>query len=99
MGGSGPGSEFPGAVGLGELEVVVVEVVVVAGAEQGEVGDVGRPALFPELDVMGFAVGGVGAADDAALVAVDECHPLFIGGGAGSASDPEWVACRVDDER
>jgi hypothetical protein len=39
-----------------------VDGVVVAHAEQGCVGDVGRPAVLPLGDVMCLAAGGVGSA-------------------------------------
>jgi hypothetical protein len=44
------------------LDVVVVEVLVVAGAEQGEVGEFGRAAARDRHDVVCLELAGGGAA-------------------------------------
>jgi len=66
--------EHEGGVGF-EVEVPVVAVhhTVVGGAEPGEVGEVGGPAVVPVLQVVGVDPGGGGVAvrEPAAPVAGD----------------------------
>lgn len=76
--------------GVGEeLPVAFVEEVVVAGAEQDEVAQAGRAAVFPGADVVGFASGGVDAAAGEAAVSVAGVQggALGSGRGAGAAGD------------
>ena len=81
----------PVAVGVaGEGEVVLVDVVMVAVADQHEVVDVGGAfgGGGPWHDVVGVAVGGGGAAENAAAVSGYQCSPLLGGDGSGSSSVP-----------
>jgi hypothetical protein len=55
----GEGGLLAGAAGV---DVVVVEVFVVAGAEQDQVGELGLPAAFGGGEVVCFEFAGGGAA-------------------------------------
>ena len=85
--------EGDGAVGCPGLVVVaVVGSVVVPGAEEGAVGEVGGAALGPGVLVVGFApCGGDGAAACLALV-VGQAHRDALGAGEESL-----VAAQVED--
>ena len=79
-GSSAVGFGSPATVGFsGEGEIVLVDVVVMAVADQHEVVDVGGACggRAPGDDVVGVAVGGAGTAEDAAAVAGDQCSPLL----------------------
>ena len=74
-------------------------VVVVGGADEDEVVDVGvAVGWWCEWgEVVGFAVGWCGVADDAALVADDQLVPLVVGGEAFGAALPHHGAFGVVD--
>ena len=77
--------DFEGGVGE-EFGVPVggVEEVVVAGAQQGEVRELGRPAVFSGADVVALAPGrGAVAAGEPAVVAADD-EGVVEGGGDGA---------------
>jgi hypothetical protein len=78
--------------GLGFFAVVLAVVV---PAEQLQVVEVGGAAVFPVVDVVGFApVGGLGAAIGlAVLIAYDERFPDCWADGAGRAADVEDLGC------
>jgi len=64
-----------------------------------EVVDVGWAGFGggPGLDVVGFAVGVVGSAEDTAFVAEDEGEVLGVGGESCFAAEPEGLAVGVED--
>jgi hypothetical protein len=77
-----------------------VDGVVVAGAEQDHVVEIGRAASFPFVDVVRFAAGGVDAAAGcgAVLVADLECSAQSRGCGAVRASDVEHLPALLADD-
>ena len=81
--------EQPGVVASDEFEPSIVQIVVVRGAQQDEVVDVGAATVLPPHEVVGFAAGRVGAADDAAFVAFDQRDPLLRGRLSAGASEPQ----------
>ena len=78
---------------------MVLVVVEVAGfAQVGEVRDVGVPAIFEVVDVVGVAVLGVGGTCDAAAVAYGQDDPLRFGCTAHSTQG-ELAPVAVEDGR
>src|SRR5690242_14234773 len=67
----------------------VVGEVVVGGAEQGEVGQVGGSAVGPVADVVWFAPGGWAVAGRADAAAVAESEGFALGGAGGAAGAAE----------
>jgi hypothetical protein len=85
------GDDFP-------VAVAVVDLVVVAGAEQGQVGQVGGSAVGPGSGVVHVAVfaGGQAAGDEAAAVAGEQGAALGGAGVAGGAAQVEHGAVGVE---
>ena len=79
----GEGGVLAGAAGV---DVVVVEVFVVAGAEQDEVVELGLAALFGGGEVVGFELARCGAARVLTMRgAFVQCALLGVGGAAPHA--------------
>jgi hypothetical protein len=96
------GWDEPGdAVLDGDGPVVVVDAVVVEGAEEDAVVEVGGSALGPPGDVVGFGEGGwVGAAGPgAAAVAFGEGEFLSAGEEAGAGAEVEDLGWAVQHHR
>jgi hypothetical protein len=76
-----------------------VHGVVVAGAQENHVVEIGRAASFPFVDVVGLAPGRVDAAagGGAVLVADLECSAQAWWCGAVGASDVEHLAAAFGD--
>ena len=72
----------------------------VAPAQQDEIFERGRAAVFPVPDVMAFAPAGaaVAAGMSAMVVAGDECTPDRGRDRAGAATDVEYFALAVGDD-
>lgn len=78
---------------------MVVELVVMPPAQQGEPVDIAAPVVGgPGIEVMGFASSRWGVALHAAAVAGDESSPLRVGGGAVASPVPEWVAVPGEED-
>ena len=86
------------AVGDGDGPVAVVEVGVVAAAEEGEVVDRGDAAADPGLQVVGVALDGRGSAHDTALVAGVQGAAHSGGDEALGAADVEGFGVGAEDE-
>ena len=84
----------------GCVDVVVVEVFVVAGAEQDEVVELGLAAEFDGGEVVGFEFARGGAAGVLAVPvgAFVECALLGVGGAASDAGVHEVAAAGLDGE-
>ena len=93
----GEGGVLAGAAGV---DVVVVEVFVVAGAEQDEVVEFGLAAVFGGGEVVGFEFAGGAAAGvlAVAVCAFVECALLGVGGAASDAGVEEVAALQLDGE-
>ncbi len=72
--------------------------MVMVGADEDEVVDVGRAAVARPPDVVGFAAGWVGAAPDAAAVTHDQRTPLAVGGEANAVAHPKRLAIGGEHE-
>lgn len=74
-----------------------MDPVVVLGAQEAEVVEVGFSALGPPVDVVHLAPFGCRAADDAAAVARGDSGSLRGGGEALTSPEPQRLAGRVED--
>lgn len=74
-----------------------VDEVVVFGAQQAEVVEIGGAVLRPPGDVVDLAPFGGGGAADAAAVAGGDGGSLGGGGEALCAAQPERLGVRVED--
>src|SRR5215217_1389707 len=99
--GGGPGGAgyLDNAVEDSDVPVAGVQVQVVPFAEQGQVGDGGGAAVEPGDDVVGFALDGWGAADDAAFVAGVEGSAHGARDQALTGADVQWLGLRAQDDR
>ena len=99
--GLGPGMcrwlESVSAVVAVELPVVVVNQVVAAFTQQGEVVNVGGAAAGEPFDVVGFGSFDGRAAVDAAAITSCQHDPLAGTGVSLSPSQPKWVTLGVED--
>ncbi len=87
--------ELPGAVvEVSDGEVLVVDEVVVGGADEREVGQVGGPAVAPVGLVVGVAPGGwpVASGEDASSVPDGPGDPLVAGGEPDLAAQVQTAA-------
>ena len=76
--------------GAGDGDAAAVMQPVVIRADQHEVVQIGRPAIFPMHDVMGMqSTGGATARRHTAAVAVFEGAAQPPADGAGAAPDPD----------
>ena len=81
---------------LGCLPAVVVDFVVAVVANEDKVGVIGGSAVSPELDVVGEATVGGGAAADANLIAHHQGDALGVAGGAPLPAKPEVLGLGVE---
>ena len=81
------------------MDVVVVEVFVVAGAEQDEVVELCSAAVFGGGEVVGFELARCGAARVLTMRgAFVQCALLGVGGAASDAGVEEVAALQLDGE-
>ena len=96
-------SGVPGDVGGGDGggEVVLVDPGVVVGAEQGQVGQGGGPAVGPVLDVVGVAPlrWSPASGEGAPCVAGPECGLQGGGDQAFGAPDVQGLALAAQHDR
>jgi len=82
------------------LEGALVDGAMMEAAQRNQVGRLGLTAIRPVLDVVHVDVAGVAASgESAALVAGGEQTAQRRGDDAGLASDVEWLAVRIFDQR
>ena len=79
--------------------LVVMDLLVAAGAEEAHVVDVGVAFYGPGDDVVGLAPVCVGAASHTCFVAGGEGYPLGGAGGSSFSAQVQRLGCSAEDPR